>query len=57
MKNFPFDKYKFLLFQIERPDNNLCKLLAENGYISLNEIHEGRHVDVFFIHTDFLDLH
>ena len=48
LKNFPFDKYKFLTITIERPPEKLNKLLFKNGYIFV----KNHKVDTFYIHKD-----
>jgi FkbM family methyltransferase len=47
LRHFPFDQYTFLCMTIERPDEELQKLLANHGYIVVKSI-PG--LDTFFIH-------
>lgn len=51
LKNFPFDKYKFKMATIERPNVELDLLLDANGYIQIRHLH----YDVVYAHSDFLD--
>ena len=52
LKNFPFNKYKFLAMNIERPNKELIKLLRDNGYIKVG----SNPTDKLFIHEKFNDL-
>jgi hypothetical protein len=38
MSTFPFDRYRFNLLTIERPDDELCRLLDRNGYKLLKKL-------------------
>ena len=51
LKNFPFEKYKFLSITIERPPEKLNRLLFENGYIFV----KNHKVDTFYVHQDIKD--
>jgi len=50
-KDFPFDKYLFKCMTIERPNDELRKLLKKNGYVIIKEI-PG--LDVFYIHESHI---
>lgn len=52
LKDFAFDKYVFNSITIERPNEELRKLLGKEGYIVIKEF-PG--LDVFYIHSSFLD--
>lgn len=52
LKNFPFNKYKFLAMNIERPNKKLSELLKKNGYIKVG----SNFADALFINKDFLKL-
>ena len=51
LKDFPFEKYKFLSITIERPPEKLNKLLFENDYIFV----KNHKVDTFYVHKDIRD--
>lgn len=38
METFPFDRYRFRLITIERPNEDLCRLLVQNGYRLLKQL-------------------
>ena len=38
MESFPFDRYRFQLLTVERPDDRLCRLLMQNGYRLLKQL-------------------
>jgi hypothetical protein len=38
MESFPFEKYRFQLLTVERPNEQLCHLLTENGYRLLKQL-------------------
>lgn len=48
LENFPFDKYTFLATTIERPSDQLVKILERNGYVYLTD--HGNFGDKLFIH-------
>jgi FkbM family methyltransferase len=48
---FPFPEYRFLCVTIERPTDNLRRILKTNGYILLREC-PG--LDCFYIHESFV---
>ncbi|MDP1729378.1 MAG: FkbM family methyltransferase, partial [archaeon] len=48
-KNFPFDKFIFLLINIERPSKLLTDILKRNGYICIG----GNPCDRYFIYKKF----
>ena len=50
MKNFPFNRYKFMCACIERPTPELDFLLGKNGYVQLSHIS----YDVIYGHRDFI---
>ena len=50
-RNFPFDKYKFLCMTIERPTQDLNKILLSNGYLFV----KNNKVDTFYIHESIKD--
>jgi hypothetical protein len=39
MASFPFDRYRFHLLTVERPDEKLCRLLLQHGYRLLKQLH------------------
>ena len=47
MKGFPFDRYKVLAMNIERPNDKLQSLLIDNKYIPVAQNKCG---DIFYIH-------
>ncbi len=49
LKDFPFNKYKFLAMNVERPTKELIKLLRKNGYIKVG----SNDADKYFIHEEF----
>jgi FkbM family methyltransferase len=48
LKNFPFNKYKFLSLTVERPNKELNKLLFQNGYIFV----KNNKADTFYVHKN-----
>jgi hypothetical protein len=38
MESFPFHRYRFRLLTIERPNDELCRLLMQNGYRLLKQL-------------------
>ena len=46
LKNFPFDRYRFLSLVIERPSNSINQILFDNNYIFV----KNYKVDGFYIH-------
>ena len=44
LKDFPFNRYKFRILHIERPGQELCEILKNNGYI----IDGGNPYDTYF---------
>lgn len=52
LKEFSFDKYRFICVTIERPTPLLKVTFNKNGYILIKEI-PG--LDCFYIHSDFID--
>jgi hypothetical protein len=53
--NFPFDKYTFLSLTIERPTENLEKILFSNGYIFLMKSKKMK-FDSFYVHKSISNL-
>ena len=51
LKNFPFEKYKFLSLTIERPTEEINKILFSNSYLFVR----NNKVDGFYIHTSLKD--
>lgn len=52
LRQFPFDKYRFLAMTIERPTPELNKLLFRNGYISVR----NSMFDTFYVHETLPNL-
>ena len=51
LKDFPFKEYKFLSMTIERPTEELNKLLFRNDYLFV----KNHKVDSFYVHKDMKD--
>lgn len=49
MKEFPFDEYKFLVMNVERPTKEVTAILLENGYRMLKE-HQTAFGDTTWVH-------
>lgn len=52
LRDFPFDKYQFRAMTIERPDEELRKILAENGYLHVFDLKRG---DTLWAHKSEYD--
>ena len=48
-RDFPFNRYKFLVMSIERPNKELVEILRKNGYIKVG----SNDFDKLFIHETF----
>lgn len=54
MQDFPWEKYKFLFMTIERPKNDLVKLLNSHGYTEATKITKWG--ETLWIHNKFVKL-
>lgn len=52
LKDFPFDKWRFNCIGVERPSEELDKLLTDNGYFL---IRDGFPLDWFYLRRDFME--
>lgn len=50
MRNFPFDKYTFLAMVIERPTEELNRILFENGYVFVKNSKKLNPYDSCYVH-------
>lgn len=57
LKNFPFNKYKFLSMTIERPTDGLKDILVKNGYIQINKADKFTGTDSFYVHKEIINTH
>jgi len=53
LKNFDFNKYKFLTLAIERPSEAVHNILSRNGYFFMTKVSSMG--DVFYVHRDVPD--
>ena len=56
LKNFPFDKRRFLMITIERPARQLHLLLVKNGYIFVSELTRGDFGECLYLHGSIENL-